>query len=62
MNSKLFSFYEHSKDQLDKFIPISSQITEGDLGLSEYDRQKLLNEVHIVVHVAASVKFDATLR
>lgn len=35
---------------------------QPDLGLSAEDRQKLTDEVNVVFHVAATVRFDEKLR
>ncbi|XP_050526790.1 putative fatty acyl-CoA reductase CG5065 [Daktulosphaira vitifoliae] len=49
-------------DFLNKVIPISGDVSELNLGISDDDRQILTNEVNIVFHVAASVRFDETLK
>lgn len=47
---------------LDVLVPISGDITVQGLGISEEDREKLITEVNIVIHSAATVKFDEELR
>jgi len=44
-----------------KLVPIESNLTYNDLGLTEENKQLLMNEVSIIFHVAASVKFEAPL-
>lgn len=41
---------------------IEGDCLEPNLGISEKDQITLQNEVNIVFHVAATVKFDAPLR
>ncbi|CAG9824224.1 unnamed protein product [Phaedon cochleariae] len=45
-----------------KLVPINGDITELKLGMSEEDRQLIIDKVHIVYHTAASVKFDDPLK
>lgn len=53
---------EENPQALNKLIPIEGDIQELRLGLSESDRQMLLDEVHVIYHSGASVKFDDFLR
>ncbi|XP_054158223.1 putative fatty acyl-CoA reductase CG5065 [Oppia nitens] len=46
---------------LDKLVAIGGNICEPGLGLSTTDRQLLINEVSVVYHLAASVKFNESL-
>jgi thioester reductase-like protein len=61
LNSKPFTFNLH-ESQLKKVVAIEGDISFPNLGLSDCDRKILTEQVHIVFHVAASVKFDAVLR
>lgn len=45
-----------------KIIPISGDITKPGLGLSEEDRQIFINEVSVVIHSAATTRFNEPLR
>lgn len=45
-----------------KLVAIESDITVKSLGLSDRDRRELVDKVHVVIHTAASVKFDAPLK
>ncbi|CAB3262280.1 unnamed protein product [Arctia plantaginis] len=46
----------------DKIIPVEGNINEIRLGLSEKDWSMLTDEVNIIFHVAATVRFDEKLR
>ena len=45
-----------------KVIVIQGDIAQANLGISEEDTQKLINDVSIVFHSAATVKFDEPLK
>lgn len=45
----------------DKIQPIGGDLTLNGLGLSNMDRETLLNEVNIYINCAASVNFDDPL-
>lgn len=45
-----------------KLEAIDGDITKPELGMSHEDRQKLIQNVSIVFHSAASVKFDDPLK
>ncbi|XP_029168897.1 fatty acyl-CoA reductase 1-like isoform X2 [Nylanderia fulva] len=45
-----------------KLIPISGDTRQENLGLSAADRQMLIERVNIIIHAAASVKFNDTLK
>ncbi|RVE41034.1 hypothetical protein evm_014315 [Chilo suppressalis] len=46
---------------LSKVFIVAGDVMEPGLGLSEEDRTLLVNRVHIIFHVAASVRFDDPL-
>ncbi|CAB3219775.1 unnamed protein product [Arctia plantaginis] len=46
----------------DKIIPVEGNINEIRLGLSEKDWSMLTDEVNIIFHVAATIRFDEKLR
>ncbi|XP_051168747.1 fatty acyl-CoA reductase wat-like isoform X2 [Leptopilina boulardi] len=52
---------EKDPNAIKKVIPLSGDVTKPDLGLSNADRKKLINEVSIVIHSAATTKFDEPL-
>nr|CAI5836687.1 unnamed protein product [Callosobruchus analis] len=49
-------------DNLRKILPIIGDVTEISLGISQDDRNKLIDEIHIVYHIAASIRFDDPLK
>lgn len=49
-------------DSLKKCIVITGDVLETDLGILETDRSILRNEVDIIVHSAASTRFDDTIQ
>lgn len=59
LKSKIFSFHQYSANQFSKFVAINGDTSEPDMGLNESDKMTLINEVDLVFHCAASVKFDA---
>uniref|UniRef100_A0A915KWH3 Fatty acyl-CoA reductase n=1 Tax=Romanomermis culicivorax TaxID=13658 RepID=A0A915KWH3_ROMCU len=63
LHSQLFSILkEKSPHVFEKVIAVDGNLTDENLGLSENDAKTLLNEVSIVFHCAATVKFDEALR
>ncbi|XP_036673844.3 fatty acyl-CoA reductase wat [Drosophila suzukii] len=48
-------------DALQRVCPIAGDCLEPDLGISEHDRRILTAEVHVVIHGAATVRFDEVL-
>lgn len=53
---------KHNPSVLDHVIPIEGDITQPELGISNIDQQTLFNNVSIVFHSAATVKFDEQLK
>lgn len=53
---------QEDPDVLKKIVPISGDITLPYLGISEEDQETLANEVSVVIHSAATVKFDEKLK
>lgn len=49
-------------DVLNKLICIPGDINDGNIGLSDADVKTLHEKVHIVFHVAATVRFNEPLR
>lgn len=47
---------------LSKIIPIIGDVGLEGLGLQPIDREMLIEKVSIIFHVAASVRFDESLR
>lgn len=61
LQSPVFSFIHHTQHQIEKVTPIAGNVTSPNLGLSEEDRKLLQEEVSIVFHAAASIRFDSLL-
>lgn len=53
---------EKHPEKLEKIILIPGDTTCKDLALSTADKQRLMDEVSVVFHMAANVKFDLTLK
>lgn len=49
-------------DYLSKLIAVEGDLLEPDLGISEKDRQELIQNVNIVFHSAATVRFDEPVK
>ncbi|GMS92424.1 hypothetical protein PENTCL1PPCAC_14599, partial [Pristionchus entomophagus] len=49
-------------ETLDKVLPVEGDITFDDMGLKEEDLQRVLEETSVVLHCAATVRFNDTLR
>lgn len=47
---------------LNKIIPIAGDITLPELGISDEDQKLLCDEISVVIHSAATVKFDEQLK
>lgn len=45
-----------------KIVPIEGDCSLPGLGMSEFDRQKLIDNCNIVFHAAATVRFDEKLK
>ncbi|KAF5291778.1 hypothetical protein FQA39_LY14266 [Lamprigera yunnana] len=62
-NSVLFDRLKTERGNvLDKVKVINADLILPDLGIDESDRKVLINEVNVVLHNAATVNFDETLR
>ena len=48
--------------RLNKVVAVSGDVMEENLGLSTEDRKKLINEVEIIYHLAATIRFDDPLK
>lgn len=45
-----------------KIVPIEGDCSLPGLGLSDYDRQKLIDNCNVIFHAAATVRFDEKLK
>ncbi|KJH41680.1 NAD-binding protein [Dictyocaulus viviparus] len=63
LQDPLFDRIRENKPHLfNKLLPISGDLMENNLGLNHHDMQKICDQVSIVIHSAATVKFDEKLR
>lgn len=54
---------EHGKDLITKkVVAVNGDVTVADLGLSQSDRQMLIDNVQYVYHMAATIRFDEPLK
>lgn len=53
---------EKSNDWMEKIKMVEGSLEQPDLGLNEEDLQTIINNVSVVFHVAATIKFDAPIR
>ncbi|XP_071056868.1 putative fatty acyl-CoA reductase CG5065 [Onthophagus taurus] len=61
-NGVVFTFHNMNAIAYDKIEAISGDIMMENLNLSEIDKKKLIEEVSIVFHVAASIRMDLPLK
>jgi fatty acyl-CoA reductase len=61
LKCEYFSKRLNPNDLRSKLDIIEGDITQPQLGISPEDREKLINCVSVVIHSAASVKFDDPL-
>jgi fatty acyl-CoA reductase len=45
-----------------KIVSLHGDVSETDLGLNEEDRLRIVTEVNIVFHAAATIKFNESLK
>ncbi|XP_077302860.1 putative fatty acyl-CoA reductase CG5065 [Arctopsyche grandis] len=62
-SSPLFETIRRERpSELSKIVPILGDVTEPELGISQFDQAKIIQKVSIVFHSAATVKFDEKLK
>ena len=49
-------------DAKNKLVPIPGDILDKNLGISESDTKLLQENVNIVIHSAANIRFDVPIR
>ncbi|XP_033326344.1 putative fatty acyl-CoA reductase CG5065 [Megalopta genalis] len=63
LNGPLFEkLRRDAPNELSKIIPVSGDVTEQELGISEADQNMLIRYVSVVFHSAATIKFDEALK
>jgi len=62
----LFQLFDKLREEgllnIEKLVPISGNISQKGLGLSAADKQMLVERVTIIIHAAASVRFNDSLK
>lgn len=53
---------ERGEEVFKKVELISGDVSKIGLGMSDEDRQKIIEEVNIIVHFAATIRFDDPLK
>ncbi|XP_014467647.1 PREDICTED: putative fatty acyl-CoA reductase CG5065 [Dinoponera quadriceps] len=53
---------QEKSHMMKKIVPLNGDVTMRNLGLTDEQRQKLINEVHIVFHFAATLRMEAKLK
>lgn len=53
---------ERSTDWVEKIKMVEGALEQPDLGLSEENLHSITNNVSVVFHIAATIKFDAPIR
>lgn len=62
-NAKLFTNLRiKSPEAFDRVVPVAGDISKPGIGISKEDEKILVENVSIVFHLAATVRFDAPLR
>jgi len=62
-NSVFEKFHElQLADRFSKIVAVEGDVGQENLGISEADRQTLINNVHVVFHSAATLDFFQTLK
>ncbi|KAK7892045.1 hypothetical protein WMY93_024008 [Mugilogobius chulae] len=63
ISSKLFEkLQDEQPDFAQKIVPVNSDLTQPELGLSQEDQRTLSENIHIVFHCAATVRFNEPLK
>ncbi|EFN83378.1 Fatty acyl-CoA reductase 1 [Harpegnathos saltator] len=53
---------QEKKEVIQKVKPMDGDITSDNLGLTDEQRETLINEVHLVFHLAATLRMEAKLK
>ncbi|XP_077518786.1 putative fatty acyl-CoA reductase CG5065 isoform X1 [Amblyomma americanum] len=62
-SEKLFSTLQRdTPDVFNKLVVVPGDLHEPDMGISNADRERMIHDVSVVIHSAASVRFDEPLR
>lgn len=53
---------KENPSSFEKLIPVLGDISLEDLGLSKIERQKIIEQVSVIFHIAANVRFEGNLK
>ncbi|XP_064480331.1 fatty acyl-CoA reductase 1-like [Ornithodoros turicata] len=63
LNERLFEKLRADKpDAFKKIVVVPGDMVQPQMGMSNIDRERIINEVSVVIHGAASVRFDEPLK
>ncbi|KAF9424208.1 hypothetical protein HW555_000601 [Spodoptera exigua] len=62
VNQRLFEMLKDPPEFVDKIVAVSGDVSELKLGLSGKDWNTIADEVDIILHLAATTRFDETLK
>ncbi|CAL9697038.1 unnamed protein product [Knipowitschia caucasica] len=63
ISSKLFEKLQiEQPDFAQKIVPVESDLTQPEMGLSQDDQRTLAENIHIVFHCAATIRFNEPLK
>ncbi|XP_050530982.1 putative fatty acyl-CoA reductase CG5065 [Daktulosphaira vitifoliae] len=63
LNATIFDWLRKNQpESLKKLVPINGDVTQNELGISTLDQKTLTDNVSVVFHSAATVKFDEALK
>jgi fatty acyl-CoA reductase len=61
-----FQLFDHLRSEdpksFDKLVSVSADVMEPEMGISTEDEKELIENVSVVFHAAATVKFDEALK
>jgi len=61
LSSQCFSFHTQSPTQVSKVVAVTGDVTQSLFGLSDQDVKRISSTVSVVIHAAASIRFDSLL-
>jgi hypothetical protein len=61
LSSRCFSFHSHSQTQVSKVTAVEGDVTLPFFGLSPSDLEVITSSVSVIIHAAASIRFDSLL-
>lgn len=63
VSSKLFEKLQDEQPEFTrKIVPVNSDLTQPELGLSQEDQSTLTENIHIIFHCAATIRFNEPLK